>query len=320
MVILKITSAGLEFIYDNSGITALKYGNVYYFYRKDAQGNIIALIDSNGNKVVQYIYDAWGNHSIIGDEVLGNLNPFRYRSYYYDTETKLYYLQTRYYDPELCRFINKDGIEYIDAETINGLNLYAYCGNNPVMRIDPTGTDYLSTSQIIDIISAVFELGIGGGLALVGWAYKTGVRPSNIGIGIYNKQVNKAIGSLSKASNILSKISTGMAVVSTIISVVDCINTDIKRGYSVDRVVSNAVTNTVIYGGLAFGIGAMGGKIGSILGSVVPGLGNVIGAAVGFAVGIAVGFLLDLQINGKSIIDHIRDGVYSFWKWLFGGI
>ncbi len=313
-------SNGLEFIYDNSGITALKYGNVYYFYRKDAQGNIIALIDSNGNKVVQYIYDAWGNHSISGDEVLGNLNPFRYRSYYYDTETGLYYLQTRYYDPETGRFISQDSIEYADPESINGLNLYAYCGNNPVMRVDPTGTDYLSTSQIIDIISAVFELGIGGGLALVGWAYKTGVRPSNIGIGIYNKQVNKAICSLSKASNVLSKISTGMAVVSTIISVVDCINTDIKRGYSVDRVVSNAVTNTVIYGGLAFGIGAMGGKIGSILGSVVPGLGNVIGAAVGFAVGVAVGFLLDLQINGKSIIDHIRDGVHSFWKWLFGGI
>ena len=97
-------------------------------------------IDSTSKVVVRYEYDAWGNHSIIGDEVLGNLNPFRYRSYYYDVETKLYYLQTRYYDPELCRFTNIDGIEYIDAETINGLNLYAYCGNNPVMRVDPTGT------------------------------------------------------------------------------------------------------------------------------------------------------------------------------------
>ena len=91
--------------------------------------------------MVQYEYDAWGNHTISGsNSALGNINPFRYRSYYFDTETKLYFLQTRYYDPEVGRFINIDSIEYADPETINGLNLYAYCGNNPVMNIDPEGT------------------------------------------------------------------------------------------------------------------------------------------------------------------------------------
>ncbi|MDE6850227.1 MAG: RHS repeat-associated core domain-containing protein [Clostridia bacterium] len=63
---------------------------------------------------------------------------------YYDTETGLYYLQTRYYDPELGRFISQDSIEYADPETINGLNLYAYCDNNPVMNVDPTGELFLS--------------------------------------------------------------------------------------------------------------------------------------------------------------------------------
>lgn len=72
-------SNGLEFLYDNSGIAALKYGSEYYFYRKDAQGNIIALIDSGGAVVVRYEYDAWGNQSISGNEVLGNLNSFRFR-------------------------------------------------------------------------------------------------------------------------------------------------------------------------------------------------------------------------------------------------
>ncbi len=71
------------------------------------------------------------------------LNPFRYRGYYYDTETELYYLQTRYYDPELGRFISQDSLEYADPETINGLNLYAYCGNNPVMNVDPSGKSLL---------------------------------------------------------------------------------------------------------------------------------------------------------------------------------
>ena len=107
----------------------------------------MCLIDNNGTIVVQYWYDAWGNHKVVdekGDEItdqdnIGNLNPFRYRGYYYDTETGLYFLQTRYYDPEVGRFLNRDSVQYADPETINGLNLYAYCLNNPVEYADPTG-------------------------------------------------------------------------------------------------------------------------------------------------------------------------------------
>ena len=81
----------------------------------------------------------------IGDAThIGNRNPIRYRGYYYDTETGLYYLKTRYYDPEVGRFITIDDISYLDPETVNGLNLYAYCGNNPVMRVDPNGTSWWS--------------------------------------------------------------------------------------------------------------------------------------------------------------------------------
>ena len=106
-----------------------------------------ALIDTNGNTVVEYKYDAWGNHKVVdanGNEVtssnhLGNLNPFRYRGYYYDRETGLYFLQTRYYDPVVGRFLNRDSVNYADPQTINGLNLYAYCLNNPVEYVNPTG-------------------------------------------------------------------------------------------------------------------------------------------------------------------------------------
>ena len=92
--------------------------------------------------MVKYVYDAWGVHTVSGSlaTTVGAVNPFRYRSYFYDVETGLYYLKTRYYDPEICRFINMDAIEYADHETINGLNLYAYCNNNPVMGCDPDGT------------------------------------------------------------------------------------------------------------------------------------------------------------------------------------
>ena len=88
-------SNGLEFFYDNAGVVAVKFNNVMYFYRKDAQGNIIALLYSNGNVAASYEYDAWGNHTVKLDTDnavlqsfhIGNLNPFRYRGYIYDTET-----------------------------------------------------------------------------------------------------------------------------------------------------------------------------------------------------------------------------------------
>ena len=90
--------------------------------------------------MVEYSYDAWGNQQVSGSNIkLGNLNPFRYRSYFYDTETELYYLNTRYYDPVYCRFINMDSFDYADPEQLNGLNLYAYCLNNPVMFVDEFG-------------------------------------------------------------------------------------------------------------------------------------------------------------------------------------
>ena len=137
-------SNGLEFIYDNNSVAGVKHNGNTYLYRRNAQGDIIALLDNNGVVVVKYVYDAWGNHStVVLDSTcteLSQLNPFRYRGYYYDTETGLYFLKTRYYDPITGRFVTIDDLSYLDPETINGLNLYAYCANNPVMAVDPEGT------------------------------------------------------------------------------------------------------------------------------------------------------------------------------------
>ena len=159
-------SNGLEFFYDFEGVVACKHNGNTYIYVTDAQGNVIALIDNNGNTVVEYLYDAWGNHKVVdenGDEItssthIGNLNPFRYRGYYYDTETGLYFLQTRYYDPEVGRFLNRDSVQYADPETINGLNLYAYCLNNPVEYADPTG-HFILTTLIVAGLATSFVVG-----------------------------------------------------------------------------------------------------------------------------------------------------------------
>ena len=91
---------------------------------------------------------------------IGNVNPFRYRGYYFDVETGLYYLQSRYYDPEVGRFISQDLVDYVQKTDFGGLNLYAYCGNNPVMYVDPSGKFLLSIAIIVGL--AVIGAIVGG--------------------------------------------------------------------------------------------------------------------------------------------------------------
>lgn len=149
---------GFKFIYDDSEViglvkeTATTNDLVFetFYYQKDALGNVVALLDDRGMIVVKYVYDAWGNHKVCdadGVEIedkshIGHLNPIRYRSYYYDSDFGFYYLKTRYYDPKVGRFINMDDTDFLAPDVINGLNLYAYCGNNPIMNVDPNGTDW----------------------------------------------------------------------------------------------------------------------------------------------------------------------------------
>ena len=137
-------SEWIYYLYGVDGVAGFNYDGKTYLYRKNVQGDVTHIYKQEEDKslilVAEYVYDAWGNNSaVLNLDGIATFNPFRYRSYYFDTETSLYYLQTRYYDPELGRFISADSIEYLDPETLGGLNLYAYCGNNPVMGIDPEG-------------------------------------------------------------------------------------------------------------------------------------------------------------------------------------
>ena len=117
----------------------------HYLFIKNIQGDITGIMDEEGNLLVTYAYDAWGNHistvySNGGGATGAVFNPFRYRGYYYDSETCLYYLNSRYYDPASGRFINPDSASYIGADgTLIGYKLFAYCGNNPVNYCDPSG-------------------------------------------------------------------------------------------------------------------------------------------------------------------------------------
>ena len=127
----------------NGDTVGFNYNGTQYFYIKNAQGDIIGITDTSGNIVAKYTYDSWGKLISIKDSndvdkttdenFIGYINPIRYRGYYCDSETGLYYLNASYYDPEVGRFISAD-------ETLSGgYNLFEYCYNNPINLADLKG-------------------------------------------------------------------------------------------------------------------------------------------------------------------------------------
>ena len=166
----------LHFTYDSTGPLSVNYNGTEYFYVKNAQGDVTGLVNASGTRVVTYTYDAWGNPLATTGSLaatLGAANPLRYRGYVYDTETGLYYLQSRYYNPGWGRFINADGYAST-GQGIIGNNMFAYCGNNPVIRHDPTGQFGL-TATIFGI--AIWKIGVAvAGLAITYFAVRTIVR------------------------------------------------------------------------------------------------------------------------------------------------
>ena len=136
-------SYDMYFNYDEQGeLVGLSCEGKEYFYIRDITGNITKIVDEDGRCVVKYDYDAWGNFkkTIYIDNYVSHSNPFVYKGYFFDSETGWYYLKSRYYDPSIRRFINADNYNYLDSESLNGINLYSYCGNNPILGYDPEGT------------------------------------------------------------------------------------------------------------------------------------------------------------------------------------
>ena len=144
----------IDFVYDeNNQPLAMKYNNTLYYYVLNAQGDVVRIVNSSRSVVASYTYDPWGK-IISSSGTLADINPLRYRGYYYDSETGFYYLQSRYYDPEIGRFINADSYASTDATGLLSTNMFAYCENNPAMRIDPTGELFW---DILDVFMAALS-------------------------------------------------------------------------------------------------------------------------------------------------------------------
>ena len=289
----------IVYFYDHSGIVGLQVDSTKYYYRKDLLGDIVAVYQGN-TKVGEYVYDAWGNHRIFtagGVDITDNssynnnvlkLNPFRYRGYYFDAETKLYYLINRYYDPEAGRFLSADDVSYLDPETIGGLNLYAYCNNNPVMNIDPEGNAWWHWVIGAVVLAAAIGLAVvtAGASAAVTAAAAAGIE-----------------GTLASSTITLASMSS----------------------YAIGAAVSG--TAAAIVGTATNGISVKDGKLdwdwesasqGFMWGSITGGIGGAIGANFGAAANgaIAIGMNAGQQLISSGHIDFSQ----SISAGIFGAV
>ena len=213
----------LYFTYDAIGPMSVNYDGTEYYYLRNAQGDVTGLVDADGTQVVTYTYDAWGNPlSVTGSKshTIGEDNPFRYRGYVYDTETGLYYLGSRYYNPTRGRFVNADSESLIAASLDSAAwdkNLLSYCDNNPITRVDDSGDFWHfvigaavgalwngATQAICNLVEGK-NWASGLGVALLAGAASGALTASGVGV------IGSAIGSgmISAGSSLVSQISDG---------------------------------------------------------------------------------------------------------------
>ena len=212
----------LEFVYDDGNqpfAVIYKHGQTteLYYYVLNAQGDVSAILDSSGKIAASYDYDAWGNCTVYdsSDAAIGDLNPLRYRGYYYDAETGFYYLQSRYYDPAICRFINADAYATTNAGSFLSCNMFAYCGNNPVNRADQSGTFWKEIGSFFNkvgtAIAGFAKATFGAGSSLSATITKTEVEylpdplPITVKLGTKTTQTISKHGNSSKPISVYAK-------------------------------------------------------------------------------------------------------------------
>ena len=230
---------------------------ISYFYEKNILGEIIGIVDEEGKRVVEYRSSSYGEVENIHDNSeieISAKDHLRYKGYIYDEETRLYYLKTRYYDPEIGRFISPDSIDYQSPESINGLNLYAYCGNDPINMVDPDGHIAISIAILIGL-GATFL--VGGGLIITGKITGNEVL-TNIGDTIIS----------------LGEIAAGIAMIVTGVGGMFGIG---FLGTGIGSFINGTITMT---NGGSYHAGWAGGQISGII-SLIPYLGSAMGAFVG---------------------------------------
>ncbi len=306
----------LEFVYDDgSQPFAMIYNDgstsTLYYYVLNAQGDVIALLNANGTLAASYNYGAWGNYSVHGADgkkttdatFIGHINPLRYRGYYYDRETCLYYLQSCYYDFANCRFINADTFATTDANGFLSANMFAYCENNPVGNSDPNG-EFLNT-----LIGAVTGAALGAALALV-----TG---ENVKAAAISGAISGGIaGFATDAIIVTGGTALGVAVTYGIAGFVGSAAGSIAAQRSEGKPVN--LGEAAVEGTFGAAFGVIGGLM---TGSVTPMMKQVRQVAGKKAInrGITVGYAVkrttrnEARNSGRTIVENILSGFTSWY-------
>ena len=250
----------MDFLYDESGSPySFIYNGTQYYYVKNLQGDVVKILNASGSVVANYYYDAWGK--VTTSSSIGQTNPIRYRGYYYDTDTGFYYLQSRYYDPTIKRFISADDTNYLGISgTILGCNMYSYCENNPIKYHDSEGT-------FINTITGALIGGIVGGVSA--WINGDNVL-SGIGIGVGTGVLAGAAADIAIATGGVGAIVIA-AIGGALSSATNYAATELVNGRPVDAG-KLAVEATVgaAFNVLTFGVG--GGSLQKTSGGVMKNL------------------------------------------------
>ena len=285
----------LELFYDESGnpyAFSYKAGStatpVTYYYLTNLQGDIAGILDASGTSVAAYTYNAWGK-LLSSTGSMADVNPLRYRGYYYDAETGLYYVSSRYYDPEICRFINADDVDLLGANgDFTSFNLFAYCGNNPVSREDISG-------HLWNVIGGA---AVGALIGVVSQVVCNLIDGNAIGDGLGKAAITGAIGGALTAAlpGFSTLISVGMSATESVIS-------DIQNGENIPTILVNATLSAgfaaITSGGTVFSDKKIVSNSFKAIKKILPGNHpNVKKAAEAF-----------LKDTGKAVWNEIKTGV-----------
>lgn len=227
-----------QYMYDADGIAGMIYNGAYYYFEKNLFGDVLNVYDTNDIIVASFRYDSYGNIVSMSGSFADKVK-IRYRGYYYDDETGFYYLQTRYYDPSICRFISADQYELVAelSDVVGQLNMYAYCNNNPIMYTDESGE---IVGWLVVLICSLVGATIGGTVS--------GVIAANNGIEGWELVGNIALGSLVGAAGGALLTAGGTAIYAGVGSLIPNVVIDmalVKEIVSIGLAVHNIIAAVV---------------------------------------------------------------------------
>ncbi len=313
----------IQSLYDNEdAVCGIIYNNKPFYFQKNMLGDIIGIVDENASVVARYSYDAWGVCTVTQDSSecgIATINPYRYRGYYYDTDTQLYYLQSRYYEPKIGRFISSDASECLGTENkILECNIFTYCKNNCVNLTDELG--YGAIESLVNALSSAISV-LENILNVIKNSYYKEKRALETSVKLLTKKQRnhlKDIKALYKQVDEICKYLKWFGYALLFIVLATILATAYRTGASIDRAIVDCVVETII-NFVVQGAGSLFNKIARFI------------PYIGFLIGVIGGWLLQYALSKffsskkvkrvkNKFASLIKNTRTSLWNWLKNGM